>query len=117
MILLTTKNLLVQILATSNRLISDEVRKVKESGIPLNTRHNTAWAVRAWKEWADERNDEAPAKEKVDSGIGKVNDVELKHCLAEFVVEVRKKTSKEYICFLLMWNNICVKYQSLVLVG
>ena len=35
-----------------------------------------------------------PANEKVDSDIGKVNDVELRHWLAKFVVEIRKKTSK-----------------------
>ena len=76
-------------------LISDEeLEKRKESRIPLNTKHNTGWAVRAWKEWADERNDKASANEKVDSDIGKVNDVELRHWLAKFVVEVRKKTSK-----------------------
>ena len=44
-------------------LISDEeLEKRKEGRIPLNTKHNTAWAVRAWKEWADERNDKAPVK-------------------------------------------------------
>ena len=41
-----------------------------------------------------------------------MNDVELRHWLAEFVVEVCKKTSKENVCFLLMCDNICVKYQS-----
>ena len=44
-------------------LISDEeLEKRKESRIPLNTKHNTAWAFRVWKEWADERNDKAPVK-------------------------------------------------------
>ena len=35
----------------------------------------TALAVRAWKEWADERNSKAPANEKVESDICKVSDV------------------------------------------
>ena len=47
-----------------------------------------------WKEWADERNSKAPANEKVESGICKVSDVELRHWLAKFVVEVRKKATK-----------------------
>jgi hypothetical protein len=76
-------------------LISDEeLEKMKESRIPLNTKHNTAWAVRVWKEWADERNSKAPGNEKVEPDICKVSDVELRHWLAKFVVEVRKKASK-----------------------
>ena len=67
---------------------------MKETRIPLNTKHNTAWAVRVWKEWADERNSKAPANEKVESDICKVSDVELRHWLAKFVVEVRKKATK-----------------------
>jgi hypothetical protein len=51
----------------------------------------TAWAVRAWKEWADERNSKAPANEKVEPDICKVSDG---HWLAKFVVEVRKKATK-----------------------
>jgi hypothetical protein len=64
---------------TSNiSLISDEeLQKMKETRIPLNTKHNTAWAVRVWKEWADERNSKAPADENVQSDICKVSDVEL----------------------------------------
>ena len=51
-------------------LISDEeLEKMKESRIPLNTKHNTAWAVRVWKEWADERNSKAPGNEKVEPDI------------------------------------------------
>ena len=50
-------------------LISDEeLQKMK---------HNTAWAVRVWKEWAEERNSKAPANEKVEPDICKVSDVEL----------------------------------------
>lgn len=66
----------------------------RKERIPLNTKHNTACAVRASKEWADERNDKAAANEKVDSDIGKVNNVEPRHWLAKFVAEIRKKTSK-----------------------
>jgi hypothetical protein len=41
-------------------LVSDEdLEKRKESRIPLNTRQNTAWAIRAWKDWAEEKNDKA----------------------------------------------------------
>jgi hypothetical protein len=47
-----------------------------------------------WKEWADERNSKAPANEKVESDICKVSDVELRHWLAKFVVEVWKKAIK-----------------------
>ncbi|CAB4010404.1 Hypothetical predicted protein [Paramuricea clavata] len=43
----------------------------------LNTKHNTAWAVRVWKEWTDERNSKAQANENVESDICKVSDVEL----------------------------------------
>ena len=76
-------------------LISDEeLEKMKEGRIPLNTKQNTAWAVRTWKEWADEGNDKAPANEKVEPDICKVSDVELGHWLAKFVVEARKKTNK-----------------------
>ncbi|CAB4001394.1 Hypothetical predicted protein [Paramuricea clavata] len=76
-------------------LISDEeLQKMKETRIPLNTKHNTAWAVRVWKEWADETNSKAPANEKVEPNICKVSDVELMHWLAKFVVEVRKKATK-----------------------
>jgi hypothetical protein len=51
---------------------------MKETRIPLNTtKHNTAWAGRVWKEWADERNSKAPANEKVELDICKVGDVEL----------------------------------------
>jgi hypothetical protein len=64
---------------------------MKETRIPLNTKHNTAWAVRVWKEWADERNSKAPANEKVEPDICKVSDG---HWLAKFVVEVRKKATK-----------------------
>jgi hypothetical protein len=57
-------------------LISDEeLQKIKETRIPLNAKHNTAWAVRVWKEWADERNSKEPANEKVESDICKVSDV------------------------------------------
>ena len=52
-------------------LISDEeMEKRKESRIPLNTKRNTAWAVCAWKEWAEEINDKAPVKhDKVREGF------------------------------------------------
>ena len=60
---------------------------MKETRIPLNTKHNAAWAVRVWKEWADERNSKAPADENVQSDICKVRDVELRHWLAKFVIE------------------------------
>ena len=52
-------------------LISDEeLEKKKEGQIPLNTKHNTAWAVRARKEWANERNNKAPVKhDKVREGF------------------------------------------------
>ena len=44
-------------------LISDEeLEQRKENRILLNTKRNTAWAVRAWKEWADEGNNKAPVK-------------------------------------------------------
>jgi hypothetical protein len=49
---------------------------MKETRIPLNTKHNTAWAVRVWKEWADKRNSKAPANEKVEPDICKVSDVD-----------------------------------------
>ena len=76
--MLSTKNLLVQVLVMPNRqnkrnisLISDEeLEKRKGSQIPLNTKHNTAWAVRAWKEWVDEGNNKAPVKyDKVREGF------------------------------------------------
>ena len=55
----------------SNIIISDEeLEKKKEGRIPLNTKHNTAWAVRARKEWANERNNKAPVKhDKVREGF------------------------------------------------
>ena len=34
----------------------EELEKRKESRIPANTGINTSWAVRAWSEWALERN-------------------------------------------------------------
>ena len=34
----------------------EELEKRKEFRIPPNTRINTSWAVRAWSEWALERN-------------------------------------------------------------
>ena len=44
-------------------MISDEeFEQRKESRIPLNSKHNIAWAVGAWKEWADERNHKALVK-------------------------------------------------------
>jgi hypothetical protein len=46
---------------------------MKETRIPLNTKHNTAWTVRVWKEWADERNSKAPDNEKVEPDICKVS--------------------------------------------
>ncbi|CAB3981094.1 Hypothetical predicted protein [Paramuricea clavata] len=76
-------------------LISDEeLQKMKKTRIPLNTKRNTAWAVRVWKEWAEERNSKTPANKKVGLDICKVSDVELRHWLAKFVVEVRKKATK-----------------------
>ena len=46
------------------------MEKRKESRIPLNTKRNTAWAVCAWKEWAEEINDKAPVKhDKVREGF------------------------------------------------
>ena len=52
--------------STNKRNISpirdEEWEKKKESRIPLNTKHNTAWAVRARKEWVNERNDKTPVK-------------------------------------------------------
>ena len=33
------------------------VEKRKESRIPHNVRINTSWAVRVWREWAEERNE------------------------------------------------------------
>ena len=76
--MLSTKNLLVQILVMPNRqnkrnisLINDEeLEQRKENRILLNTKRNTAWAVLAWKEWVDERNDKAPLKhDKVREGF------------------------------------------------
>ena len=46
---------------------------MKETRIPLNMKHNTAWTVRVWKEWADERNSKAPDNEKVEPDICKVS--------------------------------------------
>ena len=34
----------------------EELEKRKESRILHNTRINTSWAVRVWREWAEERN-------------------------------------------------------------
>ena len=34
----------------------NEVEKRREPRIPANTKVNTSWAVRCWKEWAVERN-------------------------------------------------------------
>ena len=63
-------------------LVSDEdLEKRKESRIPLNTRQNTAWAIRAWKDWAEERNDKAKSSKcndkLVNSDVGKLTDAEL----------------------------------------
>ena len=35
----------------------DELEKRKESRKPHNTRIDTSWAVRVWREWAEERDE------------------------------------------------------------
>ena len=44
----------------SKRAISlvtdEELEQRKDGRIPTNTKHNTNWAIRVWKDWAFERN-------------------------------------------------------------
>ena len=58
-------------------LATKSYRKFEGNLNPVKHEAYTAWAVRVWKEWADERNSKAPANEKVELDICKVGDVEL----------------------------------------
>lgn len=77
----------------------EELEKRKESRIPPNTRINTSWAVRAWSEWALERNGMIAIKGETGITLPEVNpDIlnithkeEVNYWLSKFVVEVRKK--------------------------
>ena len=77
----------------------EELEKRKESRIPPNTRINTSWAVRAWSEWALERNGMIAIKGETGITLPEVNpdilnithNEELNYWLSKFVVEVRKK--------------------------
>ncbi|PFX15305.1 Zinc finger MYM-type protein 3 [Stylophora pistillata] len=77
----------------------EELEKRKESRIPPNTRINTSWAVRAWSEWALERNGMIAIKGETGITLPEVNpdilnithNEEVNYWLSKFVVEVRKK--------------------------
>ena len=77
----------------------EELEKRKESRIPANTRINTSWAVRAWSEWALERNGMIAIRGETGITLPEVNpdilnithNEELNYWLSKFVVEVRKK--------------------------
>ena len=66
----------------------------KDGRIPTNTKHNTNWAIRVWKDWAFERNsltNNSTAENSVRADILTNTNEELNKWLAKFVVEVRKK--------------------------
>ena len=59
----------------------EELEKRKESRIPANTRINTSWAVRAWSEWALERNGMIAIK-----GETGITLPEVKHVFSLYIV-------------------------------
>jgi hypothetical protein len=78
--------------------VSDaELEKRCLDRIPEGTKHNTNWAVRAWREWAEIRNSEGTcSREDLYAFVQpqildlQKND-EINYWLAKFVVEIRKK--------------------------
>ena len=75
----------------------DELEKLKQTRIPVNTNINTKWAVRTWSDWAKERNKLQKIEELegkytvVNPDILKLQKTELNYWFSKLVVEVRKK--------------------------
>ena len=71
-----------------------ELEKRKDARIPVNTRMNTLWATRVWKDWGPERNRKInflhSTEETVTGSIRANTDEQLNKWLAKFVEEVRK---------------------------
>ena len=82
----------------SKRAISlvtdEELEQRKDGRIPTNTKHNTNWAIKVWKDWAFERNsltNNSTAENSVRANTLTNTNEKLNKWLAKFVVEVRKK--------------------------
>lgn len=78
-------------------VVSDvELAKRNESRIPEGTKWSTAWCVRTWIEWTEERRNSnatitSDLYKVVNSDVLALSNEEINYWLSKFVVEVRKK--------------------------
>ncbi|KXJ18901.1 Zinc finger MYM-type protein 3 [Exaiptasia diaphana] len=75
---------------------SDNEVKKSTTRVPGGTKMSTAWSIRTWCEWAEERKnttltDNSDLFKVVNPDVTNLSDGELNYWLSKFVVEVRKK--------------------------
>ena len=72
----------------------EEIKRAREESVPKTTRTDTAYCIRLWNDWAENRNKHT--KEIVLS-FDQLHDKSLLQCwLTRFVLEVRSKKGTEY---------------------
>ena len=71
-----------------------QITAVQNSGVPVNTKKNTSWAVNVWTEWADYRRHRCPTE--CPPHLLTIQACELNDWLCRFVLEVRRKDGKPY---------------------
>ena len=71
-----------------------QITAVQNSGVPVNTKKNTSWAVNVWTEWADYRRKRCPTE--CPPHLLTIQACELNDWLCRFVLEVRRKDGKPY---------------------
>ena len=71
-----------------------QITAVQNSGVPVNTKKNTSWAVNVWTEWADYQRHRCPTE--CPPHLLTIQACELNDCLCRFVLEVRRKDGKPY---------------------
>lgn len=72
----------------------EEIKRAREEGVPKTTRNDTAYCIRLWNDWAENRSKHT--KEIVPS-FNQLHDKGLLQCwLTRFVLEVRSKKGTEY---------------------
>ena len=71
-----------------------QITAVQNSGVPVNTKKNTSWAVNVWTQWADYRRHRCPTE--CPPHLLTIQTCELNDWLCRFVLEVRRKDGKPY---------------------
>ena len=79
---------------------ASDLKIIKDSGVPYQTKQSTKWASNAWKAWSEARADvaieESECMYPLSGDISTMNRESIAFWLPRFVVEARKENSLQY---------------------